>query len=534
MILKKPYAFLIKNFRAIHILLTLLCVFITYKTTGLIVFFREYILNNYSVTVTDNLVTSTISPLLFIAIILNIIMISAILFLLKRKNKPNKIYLFSLLYYFILLIFLIIATFLIGSLSNGLWSTVAARSYRDLAQIIYLPNYFFTIVIFIRALGFNVKQFNFKDDLKELEITDADSEEIELNLNFKTYKAERTIRRFIREFRYYFLENKRIFILLGIILTIVLGYTFFKNSEKINYNYKENKTFTYDGFNINIEDSMITNLNLSGNEIEKDKYYLVIRFNIQNNTKEDKYLDYSNIKLNYDNKYINPTLDVGKYFVDYGNAFMNNNIPSRAKRDYVMSYEIDKKKINKSFKIEIYNGAAVKKKEFLAKNIIVKLKPTIYENVEVVRNAKVNESITFSSTNLKESNLIIKGYDITKRYEYEYKSCYKDTCNTFTDVIVSDNTYQNTEALLVLDYELNLDKSSLAYTNINGIKAFSENFMKVEYYVNNEKYVSKVKFMNPANYDKKIILQTDGHLLKADKIHLLITIRNRCYVVTLK
>ena len=58
--------------------------------------------------------------------------------------------------------------------------------------------------------------------------------------------------------------------------------------------------------------------------------------------------------------------------------------------------------------------------------------------------------------------------------------------------------------------------------------------MKVEYYVNNEKYVSKVKFMNPANYDKKIILQTDGHLLKADKIHLLITIRNRCYVVTLK
>ena len=63
MILKKPYAFLIKNFRAIHILLTLLCVYITYKTTGVISFFREYIANNYSVTVTDNLVTSTISPL---------------------------------------------------------------------------------------------------------------------------------------------------------------------------------------------------------------------------------------------------------------------------------------------------------------------------------------------------------------------------------------------------------------------------------------------------------------------------------------
>ncbi len=534
MILRKPYALLIKHFRSIHILLTLLAVYITYKTTNVVSFFRDFIANNYSVTVTDNLLVTTISPMLYVAIIINIIILVAVLVLLKNKNKPNKMYLSSIIYYVTLLIFLIIAAFLIKSLSKGLWATSAARTYRDFAQIIYLPNFFFIIAMLGRSLGFNVKQFNFKDDLKELEITDKDSEEIELNLNIKTYKIERLIRRFIRELKYYVLENKLIFIVISSVAAVILAFLFIKNSERVNYTYKENKAFTYNGFNIKVEDSMITNLDLSGNIIEKDKYYLVIRFSIKNNTREDKYLDYTNIKLKYGNVYVNPTLDVGKYFIDYGNAFMNNIIPSRDERAYIMSYEIEKKNINKSFKLEIFNGASVKRKEFFAKKITVKLNPNKYENVEVVRNAKINDSITFTSTNLNNSSLIIKSYLVTKRFEYEYNSCYQDKCQTFYDVIVSDNTYQNKEALLVMDYELNLDSNSFSATNINNLKNFSENFLQVEYYINNKKYISQIKFLNPANYDKKIVLQTDGNLLNADKINLLITIRNRCYLVNLK
>ena len=61
MILKKPYAFLIKNFRKIHFILAILSVFIIIKTNTVVGFFKEYVANNYSVIESDYLVSSTIS-----------------------------------------------------------------------------------------------------------------------------------------------------------------------------------------------------------------------------------------------------------------------------------------------------------------------------------------------------------------------------------------------------------------------------------------------------------------------------------------
>ena len=43
MIFRKPYAFLIKNFRKIHIVLLLLCAFAFYKTMQLTGFIKEFL-----------------------------------------------------------------------------------------------------------------------------------------------------------------------------------------------------------------------------------------------------------------------------------------------------------------------------------------------------------------------------------------------------------------------------------------------------------------------------------------------------------
>ena len=43
MIFRKPYAFLIKNFRKIHVVLLILCGFILYKTIQLSEFIKEFI-----------------------------------------------------------------------------------------------------------------------------------------------------------------------------------------------------------------------------------------------------------------------------------------------------------------------------------------------------------------------------------------------------------------------------------------------------------------------------------------------------------
>ena len=534
MILKKPYAFLIKNFKKIHIILTTFIVFILLQTRNIVIFFEDYIKNNYSTTITSQLLKDTVGLWVYIFIILTIIILISVYILLKAKKKPTKLYFLAIIYYIVLFIFILIASFLLNSLSNELWTAASARTYRDISYIIYYPSYFFFIVMLIRSIGFDIKKFNFKSDLKELEISDADSEEIELNLNFQTYKAKRNIRRFIRELKYYYLENKKAIFILGIILVFILGFITIKNIEKVKYNYKENNEFTLNGFTFNIKKSMLTNLDLKGNIIEDDKYYIVILFNVKNNSQTDKKIEYTNFKLYFDKKYIYPSLNLGNNFLDYGDPYLNDIIYSQKSKDYIMAYEIDKKYIDNKFKLVLYQGSSLKSKEFIPKTINIKLNPNIYDEVKVVRNANLNENISLSSTNLKNATFKVNNPVFTNRYEYSYQSCYQNTCRTYTDYVISDVSYQAKKALIILDYELSLDKETSSYTNINSISSFASNFLEVEYTLSNETKKTSVKYANPSNLKDKLALEVDGKVLNSDFINLLVTIRDRSYSIKLK
>lgn len=534
MILKKPYAFLIKNFRIIHIILTGLIIYITYKGGALVTFFSDFVKNDYGVTVTSNLAKSYVGWFLGITIVLVIVFLIAIYVLLRTKKKPSKFYLFSIIYYIILLIGVIVSYFLIASLSTGLWTTTAARMYRDLSRIIYYPQFIILIIIAIRALGFNVKQFNFKSDLRELEITEADSEEIELNLNFDNYKFKRTIRRFIREFKYYVKENKMVIIAIGIALVLILGYLGYKNYEKTNYNYKENESFISDNLSFKITGSMVTNLDQNGNILYKDKYFVVIRFEVTNNSRYDLELDYNNFKLYYDDNFVYPSLDLGTYFKDFGDPYEGYIIKTRDSTSYIMPYMIDEKYKNKDFYIELYLGAANKKNDFVAKTARIKLSPAILDNVETIRNAQLNEVVSLSSTALNDSTIAINSAILTNRYEYNYQNCYKEECRTYTDVVVADNTYQQRQGLIVMDYSLSLDKTTSAYKNINNISSFASSFMQVEYKMGNDIKRVKAIYATPQKLKNKLILQTDGSVLSAEEVYLIITIRNRSYSIKLR
>lgn len=534
MILKKPYAFLIKNFRKIHFILAILSVFIIIKTNTVVGFFKEYVANNYSVIVSDDLVSSTISNWLYVAIIVMIITLISVYVLLKLKKKPTKLYFFTILYYIILLIGIILASVLISSLSKGLWATASARTYRDFANIIYYPSYFFLIFLSIRALGFDVKKFNFKNDLKELKITEEDSEEIELSLNFQTYKTKRNLRRFARELKYYYLENKKIIYLIGVILVVFLGFVIYKNTEKLRYTYKENKTFSSSGMTYKIMDSMITNVDLKGNIIDENKYYIVIRFEVKNTSRNDSRINYNNFKLYYNKNYVYPSLNKGNYFLDYGDPYMNDVISVSTTKTYIMAYEIDKKYKGEKFEVVLYQGESTKSESFLAKTTTVKLNPVQYIDVKRVRNAKINETISFSGTSLKESSLNIKSVLITNRYEYQYECGYKTDKYKCMDVVVAGASYQNKSTLIVMDYDLVLDKTTSSFQNINDANAFATNFMEVEYILDGKTKKANVKYANPSREINKLILETTSEINEASEINLLVTIRNREYTIKLK
>ena len=530
MILKKPYGLLIKYFKLIHLILTLLTIYVAFNTKTILNFFQDYVSNNYYVAVFNNMASKYIAPFLYLSIVIILIMFIALFVLLKYKKKPNTFYLISMGYYLLLLVMVIISANLINGLNRGFWETVAARQYRDFAQIIYWPQYLFIFLLGIRTLGFDVKKFDFKKDIQELELTENDSELVEINIEFDTTKLRRTIRRLIREFKYYFLENKFIIMIISIILIALLGFSIFKSHEQTLYNYKQGSSFNYDGFTIKIMDSLITNLDYKGNKISDDNYYLLIKLNIKNNSKNNKKIDYNNFKLNQKNNYYNPSLDIGINFLDYGEPYFGDTIKVDASKTYLLSYIIDKKIISSDFQLSINNGYTIKNKEL--KKINIKLNPIIIDEVSLVNNFKINQEINFSGTYLNESKLNVLNYLISKSYNYKYKTC--DSCPEYTSYVTAKFNSSIKRTLLVLDYNFYLDPTSEYYASAQSVHTFFNNFASIRYTLNDVEKNVNAEDITPTEIKDKVILQVPAEIEDASKIDLYITIRNKIYIVNLK
>ena len=80
MIIKKPYAFLIKHFRLIHLIISSLLIFLVYKTHSVYKFFNDYVHNGYY-NYTSEISGTYINLYMFLAIIA-LIVVTAFVYLL--------------------------------------------------------------------------------------------------------------------------------------------------------------------------------------------------------------------------------------------------------------------------------------------------------------------------------------------------------------------------------------------------------------------------------------------------------------------
>jgi len=73
MVLKKPYAFIIKHFRAIHLLLLIPIFYLIIKTRAIFYFFNSYVSYGYSINFSEvltNISSEYINILMYIAFLL--------------------------------------------------------------------------------------------------------------------------------------------------------------------------------------------------------------------------------------------------------------------------------------------------------------------------------------------------------------------------------------------------------------------------------------------------------------------------------
>ena len=532
MILKRPYAFFIKHFKLIHLLLTIMAIYVAFQTRPAVHFFREYVTNNYSTNLGIMGLKEVISPILFVILIAIIIMISAILWLFSYKKKKKTFYIFYVIYYVIFLITLIIARNLIISLATNPFTVDSARIYRDVAIIIYIPEFIFIIICIVRALGFNIKQFNFEKDLESLEINSQDNEEVEIAFGLDTYKAKKKVNKIKREFGYYVKENKLLVISLGVIIVGILTFVIIKANKSIDTSYKVGEPFIYNQMTLTIEDSIITNLDQGGNIIPNNKYYVLIKTRINNNSNAVQNLDYTNIKLKNNNNYITPDLTNTSLFADYGVPLLSSDIKGNTDNTYVIPYEISEKDIHNKFAIEMNNGESSNNSIKRMIKTTININPIIVTEIIPISTIKLNQNLNLSGTYLLNSSININDFQITDKYIYNYKVCItNDNCNDFKDIVSKSSS---NETLLVLIGSINLDPQAIYSKNINAYAKFPTDFIKVEYTQGTTTYQSTVTNVTPSNYKEGYILKTNSNVTNSNKIDLLVTIRNKQYRINLQ
>lgn len=333
MILRRPYGFLIKHFRLLHLILFFMFAYITSRANNILNFFKDYIkVNGNMEVIPENYFNISI----FIFMFLIVIFLVGIYYLMRYKKKPRLLYIVGVVIVIISSILFIYLNGNIKKLETSIMSAREIRLLRDISRINFWGLFIMCLPIFVRGLGFDIKKFNFTSDLKELNLTSEDSAEVEVNVDISGNTFQRIANKSKRELKYYYLENKLfINIILGIILVIL--FVIISNRIITNRVLSEGSLLSTNNFNMKVEDSYISE---KKKNISDEYNYLILKVSIKG--KVDKY------SLNLDqfvlygknNEYI-PTLKYYNYFSNIGSGYLKGTqLNTDDYMDYIIIYNI--------------------------------------------------------------------------------------------------------------------------------------------------------------------------------------------------
>ena len=533
MILKKPYAFLIKYFKVINLLILSLIGFVMYKSLTLLDFFNTYIKNGYKVSVTIDL-DSIYTPFLFyFASFLIVGFTGIVLALLIHKKKPVKLYVAMAFYYLFVFFSLFYVSGILSDMRFSLIEATFSRSLRDILFLCFLPQIFFLTFGILRTTGFDIKKFDFTNDIKELNYNLNDNEEFEFNIDLQSDTLKRHAHRFSREMIYYYKENKLVLLcLFGVLSFVIL--LFILNNIYISgdVTYRLNSPFYYDNLQFNFVDNIITNLDIKGNVIDNDTYYVVVKTHIKNDKNSFLNFDYNNFQLKVKKEIILPTNSASTLFKNYCGDAAPETISGKFDGDVCLIYKVDKSLINKNMKIRISKGASYQKNKLVKNNIYVNLN----KNIEKDKNLKYFETNTdvLFDKNSKKSKLVVKGYEIVDRYTYKYKVCDNNVCQDVTDMINFNLGTGDGKKLFVVNVDYFLDSNVKYISSFKTLKDFVENYGLVEYNVNGIAYSSSIGRLTPSQSNEFMVFEVDENILNASSINLVLNFRDAKYIGYLK
>ena len=504
MIFRKPYGFLIKHFRMIHLILTALSIYLVMKVQGLLRYYNQFIEGTASKLDAMSYVTNYY----MIAIVLSIIVCLIIYALMRYKKKPRVLYLMLIVLYFAIAVMVSVVYEGLYTIYISVLDVKTLRLYRDLLQILVWGEYLAIILVLIRGLGFDIKKFDFVKDLSDLGLAAEDAEEVELTLG-GTEVTQRKFHRGLRELKYYYLENKLFIFVIVVVVLLVGGSTFFVDKQVIHKVYEEGETFASSNFRFCVLNTYVTNRDYKGAYIgDLDHSFVVVRMKI-GATGGETSLNLANMILKTE---ANGYVSEGRYadrFVDLGTFYRGQNL--RDAGIYLFVYSVLNEELDQKMKL-VY-----------AEDKVVHIQPVSLDQELESVTLKLGSSLDLAKTSMNEGFMKISSYAIQERFSYSYD--YEVRGESFTGSFLI-SSHQN--VILHLKME---GKYLGSFSNYS----FLKNYAKLKYKVGEQEYEALTfSDKTPGNYKDGLYLAVDKRLQEATSIWLDIMVRNKRYLYIIK
>lgn len=422
MILKKPYKFLIKNFKLIHLILTILMVYIIYRFSRIINFF-DIVISSSAGVLNTNPTEYLYDIYIYLAIFGIVLFTIVVIYLLFMKKKSIKLYIGTIITYVIAFILIAYSYNVVGDMEIKIVDPKIIRNARDFLVVISIAQAAQIVLYGIRALGFDIKKFNFKDDLKELEIVDEDSEEFELNINIDVNKAHRKVNKGRRFLKYFYVENRYLFFFISSISVCFICLVIYLSMGVYNKKYTQTDFFTTRDFTLAISNSYTTNLDYKENKISENKTFIILELTIKANGNKAKQINLANPELivGY-NKYYHDSTYIDK-FIDIGNGYNNEYIDNQFIK-YLLIYPIDKNDIGKKMTFRYVDIGSITSTE--AKTINVEINTRNLDQVKETKKYNLGDTIDFKGSILEKTQFTINEKDIKNLFILNYNFCIND------------------------------------------------------------------------------------------------------------
>lgn len=519
MILRKPYAFLIKYFQRINLILLVLVGFIFYKTFKLHQFTRNYVNTTVYNNVVDSIskYTNIYTYLAFFAVIAICLVL---IYLLNMKKKPISSYVFIVgVNILVLIYYLYVGNYFTYKAVNG-FNLITARVINDLSLIVTLPYYILIFLLLIRSIGIDLKNFGFQEDKEFIEISESDREEVEVEVAFDKGKWIRKIKYYLRNIKYFIVEHK---IIISIVSIIVLGigiksfYNYFYIENRI---YSMKQTITSNSYNLMVANTYLTDKDFSGNIVSHDgMYFIIVDLKINNLLNYDRNFDIEKFILYIDDDYYVPSTKYNSYFKDMGNLYIGKDIKANEKTSYLLIYEVPKPSDKANFILK-YQDINYKNSK------LVKIKIKVLDISTFKNKGEANYPSLFTLPINEEDNISFKieSFSFSNSINYRYQACNSNgTCPIY------QGNYKAKANYIVLYMKFDTDKDQQEFLD------FLNSYGKIKYKINEEEKIVPVNFAVTRTYKgNHVYLVVPSEIVNADDIDILITIRTYQYYYHLK